>query len=652
MKKITMKKLSLVSSLSSLVLLMACGDDVTNESVVKAESYESKADLPECGEKYEGKFATIPSKGEVYMCAEGKWNSLLSKAAISEDGEFACSTVELANKTGYKVVCGGDSVAVVKNGAKGEAGDKGEKGPDGLVGEKGSDGSGSDGRDLTLGKNDCAVLNSGADYVVYDCGDSVYVKNVSGYKADFYTWNAIESAKDNDYGDLWDFNIDVYRGHWSGLYNDRFGDKATGAMERWEGDKTWKNGDAWNLSFVADYHAYEGKALLTLTENIETSVADYRPYVGIRLAFGTMSTSDYGGTGNDLTTYQGSYDISSWGGVCLTYSSEMEMNILLKNGAKFVMATVPASKGKDATVNIMTSAFATLEGASYTADEVVQSVDTVTVELLGSNEKGEYTNNFALYEFGAYNRCAGYTKNTVLAEVKARKGKTGSFKDSRDGKTYKTVTIKGKVWMAQNLDYDYKVHKDPLHDGDEEDPDFECDDTHPCVERLVYEYADQDQAKLFGRLYSWAAAIDSASLARAETPLTCGTGTTCTLPTKVQGICPPDWRLPSFKEFLELAESACDSMFNVYCLTQEALFSTDGWNSEKNAGENWLGISLYPSGWYNFETSTEGQAGSGAFYWTASESSNANAYYHSGWGYSTITKQRALAVRCIQDEAK
>ncbi len=33
MKKITMKKLSLVSSLSSLVLLMACGDDITNDAV-------------------------------------------------------------------------------------------------------------------------------------------------------------------------------------------------------------------------------------------------------------------------------------------------------------------------------------------------------------------------------------------------------------------------------------------------------------------------------------------------------------------------------------------------------------------------------------------------------------------------------------------
>ena len=660
MKKITMKnsfvsswsRVVAIGSIASLALLTACGDDVTNESVLKAQSYETKADLPACDEKYEGKFATIPSKKEVYVCSEGEWNSLLSKPTVSDDGEFACSTEALSNGKGYKVVCGGDSVAVLTNGAKGATGDKGPVGASGESGQNGKPGTnGSSGRDLTLGEGDCAVFNSGNGYVVYDCSDSTYVRNRSG--ANFYTWNAIESAKESDYGDPWSYDNSKWLGHWSGLYNDRFGAKATGSMKRWEDDKTWKNGEAWNLGLVADFYAYEGNALLTLTEDVETSVADYRPYVGIRLAFGSMDASDYGGTAGDAqATYRGSYDVSFWGGVCLTYRSETEMNILLKNGAKFVMASVPASGNVDATVNIKASDFAALEGAGYTAKEVVQSVDTVTVELLGSNEKGEYTNNFAIYEFGAYNRCAGYTKNIASDLIKAGNGGEGSFKDPRDGKTYATVTIKGKVWMAQNLDYDYKVHENPLHDGDEEDPDFECDDTHPCVEGLVYEYADQDHANLFGRLYSWAAAIDSASLARAETPLTCGTGTTCTLPANVQGICPPDWRLPSIAEFRELAESACDPVFNRYCLTQEALYSTDGWNSEKDAGENWLGISLYPSGWYNFETSSEGQVGSGAYYWTASESSVTSAYYHDGWWYSTIAKQRAQAVRCIQDEAK
>ena len=652
MKKITMKKLSLVSSLSSLVLLMACGDDVTNESVVKAESYESKADLPECGEKYEGLFATIPSKKEVYVCSEGSWKSLLnSTSTVSEDGEFACSTVELANKTGYKVVCGGDSVAVVKNGAKGEAGDKGEKGPDGLVGEKGSDGSGSDGRDLTLGKNDCAVLNSGADYVVYDCGDSVYVKNVSGYKADFYTWNAIESAKDNDYGDLWDFENGEYRGHWTSLYNDRFSTKASGSIERWEGDKGWKNNTADNLGNVADYYAYEGKALLALTEDIETSVANYRPYVGIRLAFGSMSSTDYNGTGYDLSTYDSEYSIASWGGVCLTYSSETKMNILLKNRDRFVIAEIPATGGKDATVNVAISDFKVLDGANYVAKDVVNDVDTVTVELLGSEKTGEYENTFALYEFGAYKRCLGYTKNKVVEEVKARKKAEGTFKDIRDGKIYKTVTIKNQTWMAENLDYDYKVHK--LAADDESDTAFVCDTEHPCVEGLARCYKDDtENCDKAGRLYSWAAAIDSASLARADDPLTCGKGVNCTLPTVVQGICPEGWHLPSLSEFQELGKAAVDSLFDRLSYSQEA-FLGEGWYDYPNP-ENWLGFNDIPVGtWVGGYSSYSDHS---SLYWATDQASAANALtyevrydYKHNPGYD---KAYGYPVRCVQDKVK
>lgn len=59
-----------------------------------------------------------------------------------------------------------------------------------------------------------------------------------------------------------------------------------------------------------------------------------------------------------------------------------------------------------------------------------------------------------------------------------------------------------------------------------------------------------ENGEVAGRLYTWAAAIDSVSLAEdSENPITCGTNVECTLPETVQGICPEGFHLPSSEEW-------------------------------------------------------------------------------------------------------
>ena len=94
----------------------------------------------------------------------------------------------------------------------------------------------------------------------------------------------------------------------------------------------------------------------------------------------------------------------------------------------------------------------------------------------------------------------------------------GTFVDKRDGHEYRTVTIDGQTWMAQNLNY-APASSHGCHKGDNED----------CAK--------------YGRKYTWAEVIDS-------TKSYCGIGKMCSPP--LQGICPDGWRIPAESEWVKM----------------------------------------------------------------------------------------------------
>ena len=107
----------------------------------------------------------------------------------------------------------------------------------------------------------------------------------------------------------------------------------------------------------------------------------------------------------------------------------------------------------------------------------------------------------------------------------------GTFTDSRDGQTYKTVTIGTQTWMAQNLNYAYTDV--PYKQGN-----YTSDSTSWCYKD------DANNCSKYGRLYTWVAAMDSVGT-WSTNGKGCGYNKTCSPTYPVRGICPEGWHLPT-----------------------------------------------------------------------------------------------------------
>ena len=215
----------------------------------------------------------------------------------------------------------------------------------------------------------------------------------------------------------------------------------------------------------------------------------------------------------------------------------------------------------------------------------------------------------------------------------------GTMTDSRDNQTYKTIEIGNQVWMAENLNFD-----------DESGKSF-CYDDNP------------DYCAVTGRLYTWAAAIDSSTLANDESnPQICGIGHICDRLTQenldkkaIQGICPSGWHLPSSTEWRTLITEAGGEN-----LAARTLKSSSGWNTDSYGygdGTDEKGFSALPAGDRNRKAEFT-DAGSSTVFWSSSEG-EWNDYYnyaacfgfHAGNKVTSIYdfKNIARSVRCIKD---
>ena len=199
------------------------------------------------------------------------------------------------------------------------------------------------------------------------------------------------------------------------------------------------------------------------------------------------------------------------------------------------------------------------------------------------------------------------------------------FKDARDGQIYKSVKIGNQVWMAENLNYDY-------NEG--------------TAKSYCYNDEQESCAK-YGRLYTWAAAMDSAGVF-GDGGKGCGYDVTCSAKEPVRGICPEGWHLPSDAEWETLFTAVGGED-----VAGTKLKSKSGWYNNGN-GTDEYGFSVLPAG-NRFDVGNYYNADYYAFFWSRTEHSSVDAY---NWDFFYVdtyvrsqyySKEIGFSVRCLRD---
>ena len=182
----------------------------------------------------------------------------------------------------------------------------------------------------------------------------------------------------------------------------------------------------------------------------------------------------------------------------------------------------------------------------------------------------------------------------------------GTFTDARDGKSYKTVVIGGKTWMAENLNYDNSATATGSIDSS-----F-CYDGIPA------------NCEKYGRLYQEYAAT---------------------------AVCPEGWRLPTADDWRDLTTTAKSEFGD----DNGSLRAVGQWENtifgDNVTATNASGFSALPAG-YRAKTGECDGEGTKAYFWGEDNMNHYAWILSNQYDMEKESMQRgyfAYAVRCVKD---
>lgn len=172
---------------------------------------------------------------------------------------------------------------------------------------------------------------------------------------------------------------------------------------------------------------------------------------------------------------------------------------------------------------------------------------------------------------------------------------SGILKDPRDQQTYKTTTINGQTWMAENLRFKT---------------------VGGCIENIALDLGK------YGYYYNWRAANMA---------------------------CPKGWHLPSADEWQALIEALGAEN------AAQALKAENSWQAEYR-GSNTAQFNILPAGFFSPSLRDFTKTGEQALFWSATDYFSQEAYYFSiDQQHKTVEKKakdkkHAFSCRCLKDQ--
>ena len=550
--------------------LVACSDSNIGDTQEPLSVVSDILELPECSAENEGEQAVVKGESALRVCLDGNWTEMGGKGRV----DFSCKTEELKDKSGLKIVCNGDSVGVVKNGAKGE------------------NGAASEGCSVTAQTDSTVTIACGSETTTIPLGNKTvpeeddperqatsmeslvgytqkgpFVRGSTVYLYELESGRTLKQTNGN-----FTSNILGDDGRYRFLARDLVSQYAMLVVDgNYRNEVTGKVSDnTIRLKAFTDLskHTSANVNLLThlefervyylVTKKKKKFFEAKRQAQGeildifhIKLKDNTDAEDmDVFGDGEADAALlaisillQGDRKEADLMALLAEISDEIAETGLWKGGRADSIKTAMADWAFSRDLSIFrknVESWGLSKGKSV--GDFEKMIETYIAETYGVDTCGASDNGKARKVDNKWSVQNGKTFYCSDGKLVKRKVSTaflnpdipyGEMVDWRDRTLYKTVAIGGVTWMAQNLDYADSIAYPAIKTGSA------CYDNNP------------GNCETYGRLYKWGTAMDSAAVFT-ESAKGCISGSTCSIAFPARGICPDGWHIPEKSDWENL----------------------------------------------------------------------------------------------------